>query len=46
MVLHVNHHRGELYLEPELDTHKLLTLFQQPYLDMLAKFIDLYVWSL
>ena len=46
MVPHMKHHRGDLYLEPERDTHQLLTLFQQPHLDMLAKFINLYVWSL
>ena len=39
----LEHHRGELFLEPELDANQLLTLLEQLHLNILGRFRNLYV---
>ena len=39
----LEHHRGELLLEPELDVNQLLTLLEQFHLNILGRFRNLYV---
>ena len=39
----LEHHRGELFLEPELDANQLLTLLEQFHLNILGRFRNLYV---
>ena len=39
----LEHHRGELFLEPELDLNQLLILLEQFHLNILGRFRSLYV---
>ena len=40
----LEHHKAELFLEPELDVGQLLTLLEQFHLNILGKFSNLYVY--